>query len=160
LLDLIDGASRLKMAVRGWVAETHLADELKKIRGVSECERLEGDGCPDISLRWQGGPPILIECKNTLRQPCADGRPKVDFQRTRAARSDPCSRYHARDDFDILAACLHSITERWEFRFALTADLPEHKSCRGRITSAIGVAEPVFTDQAQIMFYKCSGMAA
>ncbi|MEQ8935612.1 MAG: hypothetical protein RIE56_07455, partial [Amphiplicatus sp.] len=61
LFDLIDGAARLKMAVRGWVAEQHLETTLKKIRGVTECKRLEEEGKPDIKLRWKDGPPILIE---------------------------------------------------------------------------------------------------
>ena len=55
LLDLISSASRLKMAVRGWVAETYLEAHLKGIDGVTECARLQGDGKPDISLRWRGG---------------------------------------------------------------------------------------------------------
>ncbi len=54
LFDLIDGAARLKMAVRGWVAEQHLEKALRSLRGVTECVRLEGDGQPDISLRWKG----------------------------------------------------------------------------------------------------------
>lgn len=156
LLDLIDGASRLKMAVRGWVAETHLAKILATIRGVTECKTLEGDGRPDISLRWKGSRPILIECKNTLRETYADGRPKVDFQRTRAAKGDPCSRYYKPGDFPVLAACLHPITENWEFRFALTAELPHHRSCPDRIASNIGVSEPIFTDSPEMVFSKCS----
>ena len=50
LLDLINSASRLKMAVRGWVAETHLEAYLKSVDGVAECVRLQGDGMPDIRL--------------------------------------------------------------------------------------------------------------
>jgi hypothetical protein len=152
LFDLIEGASRLKMAVRGWVAEQHLFDALRKLKGVSECERLEVDGKPDISLRWKGGDPILIECKNTLRTLYADGRPKVDFQRTRAAKGDPCSRYYRPDDFPVLAACLHAVTENWEFRFALTADLEPHKTCSGRIANMIGVAEPIFSCRPEQVF--------
>jgi hypothetical protein len=67
LLDLISSASRLKMAVRGWVAEAHLETHLKRIDGVIDCIRLQGDGKPDISLRWKGSRPILVECKNVLR---------------------------------------------------------------------------------------------
>ncbi|MFZ1989390.1 MAG: hypothetical protein WAW96_06405 [Alphaproteobacteria bacterium] len=156
LLDLIEGASRLKMAVRGWVAEKHLADMLAKLPGVTDCNRLEGDGRPDISLRWKGGPPILIECKNTLRQLYANGRPKVDFQRTRAAKGDPCSRYYKPSDFAVLAACLHPVTESWEFRFALTTKLPAHKTCPGRIANSISVSEPVFTDRPDMVFSECS----
>ena len=92
LFDLIEGASRLKMAVRGWVAEKHLETALKALPGVTECRRIEAEGQPDITLRWRGSAPILVECKNTLRETYADGRPKVDFQRTRASKGDPCSR--------------------------------------------------------------------
>lgn len=160
LFDLIEGAGRLKMAVRGWVAEQHLFEELQKMAPVSECMRLEEDGKPDISLRWKGGPPILIECKNTLRTTYADGRPKVDFQKTRAAKGEPCSRYYRPEDFAILAACLHAVTEAWEFQFALTSDLEPHKSCAGRISSSVAISAPVFTRSAELVFDKCSGLAA
>jgi hypothetical protein len=149
LLDLIASASRLKMAVRGWVAESHLETLLKGIDGVSECARLQGDGKPDISLRWRGRKPLLIECKNVLRTTYAGGIPKLDFQRTRAAKSDPCSRYYARTDFDIVAACLHPVTERWEFRFALTSGLPAHGQCEGRIDNNIRVDEVTFAPTIQ-----------
>jgi hypothetical protein len=149
LLDLIASASRLKMAVRGWVAESHLESYLNNVDGVSECIRLEGDGKPDISLRWKGGRPLLIECKNVLRTTYAGGTPKLDFQRTRAAKSDPCSRYYSRSDFDIVAACLHPITERWEFRFALTSGLPAHGHCDGRIDNNIRVDVPTFSPAIQ-----------
>lgn len=156
LFDLIDGASRLKMAVRGWVAESHLERVLRGIPGVTDCMRIEAEGQPDISLRWKGGAPILIECKNTLRQTYADGRPKVDFQRTRASKSDPCSRYYSPGDFPVLAACLHAVTEAWEFRFALTSDLPGHKTCNGRIANMVAVTEPSFSSDPGIAFDKCS----
>lgn len=90
LLDLIEGASRLKMAVRGWVAETHLERYLSAIPGVTQCRRIEGDGFPDIELRWKDSRPVRVECKNTLRTTYSDGRPKLDFQRTRASMADPC----------------------------------------------------------------------
>lgn len=53
LFDLIQSASRLKMAVRGWVAETHLEASLRNIRGVTECHQIEGEGQPDLTLRWK-----------------------------------------------------------------------------------------------------------
>lgn len=152
LFDLIEGAGRLKMAVRGWVAEQHLLEHLTAVDGVTDCVRLEGDGQPDIRLRWRGGEPILVECKNTLRTTYADGRPKIDFQKTRASKGDPCSRYYRASDFPVLAACLHSITEKWEFRFTLTADLPPHKSCPDRITNAVGITSPQFVEDAGQIF--------
>lgn len=151
LLDLISSASRLKMAVRGWVAETHLENYLQGIEGVTECARLQGDGKPDISLRWKGGRAILIECKNVLRTTYAGGVPKLDFQRTRASKADSCSRYYMPSDFDIVAACLHPVTERWEFQFALTRDLPEHGSCPGRIDNNIRVGVGFATGIAAVL---------
>lgn len=139
VLDLIQGASRLKMAVRGWVAEHHLERYLQGVPGVEDCRRLDEEGRPDIELRFRHGRPILVECKNVLRQPAADGRARVDFQRTRASKGDPCSRYYRPGDFHVLAACLHAVTERWEYRFIPTVWLPAHQSCTGRIQSNLRV---------------------
>lgn len=156
LFDLIQGASRLKMAVRGWVAEAHLHAALRSLPGVSECERIEGEGKPDISLRWRGGAPILIECKNSLRARYADGRPKVDFQRTRPSKGDPCSRYYRPSDFHVLAACIHAVTDEWEYRYALTRELAPHEACPGRIKNMLAIETPTFTDRPDLVFDKCS----
>lgn len=142
------------------VAEVKLEEYLSRVPGVTDCRRLEGEGQPDLSLRWKGGRPILIECKNVLRKRLRDGRPRVDFQRTRASKGDPCSRYYQRADFSILAACLHAVTEEWEFRLAATADLPQHQTCAGRITNNIYVSEPLFTEHVELVFDKCSALAA
>lgn len=155
LFDLINGASRLKMAVRGWVAETHLEKFLRKLPEASDCHRIEGEGQPDITLRWKGGPPILIECKNVLRKRNAAGLARVDFQRTRASK-DRCSRYYLPTEFAVLAACLHAVTEEWKFSFALTKELPHHATCEGRITNNILVAPGLFTDAPELVFDKCS----
>lgn len=152
LFDLIEGASRLKMAVRGWVAETKLVAELERLPGVSSCRRIEAEGQPDVELRWKDGAPVLIECKNVLRKRDAQGRPRVDFQRTRASLGNPCSRYYTADDFNVLAACLHAVEEDWTFRFALTVELPPHKKCHGRIASMISVLEPLFTPRPGLLF--------
>ena len=155
LFDLIQGAARLKMAVRGWVAETHLETALKNIRGVTECRRIEAEGQPDITLRWKGSQPLLIECKNVLRKTDAKGQPRVDFQRTRASKNDPCSRYYRAGDFAILAACLHPVTEKWDFNFALTSELSAHAKCPGRIASNVVVKEPKFASRPEFIFEKC-----
>jgi hypothetical protein len=104
-----------------------------------EAERLDVEGAPDLRVTWRGGPPLVVECKNVSRTPGKDGRPRIDFQRTRAAKGDPCSRYYHPTDFDIVAACLHGVTERWDFRYSLPTDLPSHKICVGRITNNIRV---------------------
>lgn len=139
LFNLIDETARLKMAVRGWVAEVHLEKLLQTVPNVSDCARINEEGRPDIALKYRHHGPILIECKNVLRAPAGDGTPRLDFQKTRISKADPCSRYYRPEDFSIVAACLHAVTEAWEFRYALTRVLPEHRKCPGRIQSALQV---------------------
>ncbi|MBI1774872.1 MAG: hypothetical protein HYR63_05945 [Proteobacteria bacterium] len=141
ILEIIASARRLKMAVRGWVAEEHLKTAIEKAPGITDCQRLDVEGGPDIRLRYKDGRPILIECKNVLRQTNAKKQPRVDFQRTRASKSDPCSRYYGAGEFDVLAACLHAVTERWEFKYKLPIELPGHKQCPGKLASNVTVDE-------------------
>jgi hypothetical protein len=155
LFDLIDGAARLKMAVRGWVAEQHLETALQGVSGVSECRRINDDRQPDITLRWRGSRPILIECKNVLRKTDARGLARVDFQRTRASKADPCSRYYAPSEFSLLAACLHAVSEEWRFSYALTSELPHHEQCPGRIASNLRVTDQLFTSDAAMALARC-----
>ncbi len=137
LMNLIASAPRLKMAVRGWVAEDHLVRKLALLPGVTECSRLEHEGGPDVSLRFQGSRAITIECKNVLRLPNAAGHGRVDFQRTRASKSDPCSRFYRPEEFDILAACVHPLVQQWDFAFRQTWLLNAHRTCEGRLSSSV-----------------------
>jgi hypothetical protein len=139
VLDLIAEAPRLKMAVRGWVAEEHLVRQLNVTPGVSECRRLNDEGRPDVELRFEGSRPITIECKNVLRRRTSSGFARLDFQRTRASVADPCSRYYSPCDFDVVAACLHSVTERWEFRYTLPRLLEPHKACEGKLANNVSI---------------------
>jgi hypothetical protein len=138
ILDLIESAPRLKMAVRGWVAENHL---LKYFSGLPdiECQPIEQDGKPDLMLRYRGSEALYLECKNVLRKTYSDGVPRIDFQKTRASKSDPCSRYYRPEEFAIVAACLHPCTEKWEFSFALTSKLDPHPRCLGRLSNNVRV---------------------
>lgn len=156
VLELIQGARRLKMAVRGWVAEEHLRRLLTGLPGITECVRLDTEGSPDLRVRWREGQPINIECKNVLRELTKEGLPRLDFQRTRAAKGDPCSRYYAPSDFDIVAACLHAVTENWSFRFHTTASLPAHRKCPGKIASNL-VVGPAWSDDPTLTFAALSG---
>lgn len=138
VLDLIASARRLKMAVRGWVAESHLVRRLEKLPGVSNCVRIDEEGGPDINLEFEGTP-LTVECKNALRKTLADGTVRVDFQRTRASKGDPCSRYYGASDFDVIAACLHAVTERWEFKYALPSRLDAHARCLHKLSNNVKV---------------------
>ncbi len=139
VLDLISRTPRMKMAVRGGVAELHLHRRLSEVPGVSACRRLGGDHETDVELWYHGSGPVRIECKNALRRPDAENRPRLDFQRTRASREDPCSRYYSPDDFDLVAACLHAVTDRWEFRYHPTGTLPAHRKCEGRLDNNLRI---------------------
>lgn len=138
VLDIIERAHRLKVAVRGWVAEEHLFRYLRALPEIGECSQAEGDG-PDLRIRLSTGEELTIECKNVLRQRDREGLARLDFQRTRAAKSDPCSRYYSPKDFDVVAACLHAMTAQWEFRFALSASLEPHKKCPGKLSSNVHI---------------------
>lgn len=151
VLDLIASAPRLKMAVRGWVAEEHLVRALRQLPGVSEAQRLAIEGGADVSLRYEGSRPLTIECKNTLRKRDRRGHPRLDFQRTRASQNDPCSRYYGADDFDVVAACLHAVNERWEYSFVEPQALEPHPRCPGKLAHLVHVDERWSQDPAQIL---------
>lgn len=141
ILDLIASARRLKMAVRGWVAERHLVDVLAKAPEITHCERLDVEGAPDLQVRLRDGPLLTVECKNVLREPDKHGTPRLDFQRTRASKNDPCSRYYAPSDFDVVAACLHAVTESWEFRYIRPSALSHHDKCPGKLSNNVRINE-------------------
>jgi hypothetical protein len=151
ILNLIQAAPRLKMAVRGWVAEKHLGKLLSATPGITACQQLEEDGKPDFEVSYQNSPPILIECKNVLRETMADGTIRVDFQRTRASKGDPCTRFYRPSEFQVLAACLHPCTESWNFSFKLTRELGSHKSCPGRLTNLVRLNQDWHSEPAQAL---------
>lgn len=140
VLDLIASAKRLKMAVRGWVAEEHLVRRLREVDGVTDCDRIDTEGSPDIQLRFEKSDLLYVECKNVLRK-LRGGLPNLDFQRTRASKADPCSRYYSQDDFDVVAACLHAVTQKWEYAFNVTGAMKEHDKCRGRLSNKVSIDE-------------------
>jgi hypothetical protein len=135
ILDLIQSAPRLKMAVRGWVAEEHLVRQLSANPAIARCARLEKEGGADVEVALRGRREVLIECKNVLRGTAADGAYRLDFQRTRASKRDACSRYYQPSAFQVVAACLHPQLERWQFRFALRQEMDQlvDGACVGRL---------------------------
>ncbi len=133
LLDVLGGTFRLMVAVRGRVAEHHLERYLRGVPGVTSVRALDEDGQPDFSITYRRRP-FRIECKNVRRKLTP---PRVDFQKTRAAKGDPCSRYYSATQFEVLAACLHPVTERWEYRFCSTARLEEHSRCAGKLADKV-----------------------
>jgi hypothetical protein len=159
VLDVIAGARRLKMAVRGWVAEHHLREVLSRTPGITYCEPINKEGAADLHIRLQEGPLLTIECKNVLRQTDSNGLPRLDFQRTRASKKDPCSRYYAPTEFDVVAACLHAVTESWEFRYILPQSLPPHRNCVGKLANNLRVDDKWQTDPLSIFQAAASARA-
>jgi hypothetical protein len=155
VMDMIAAAPRLLMAVRGWTAQHHLGKQLARLGCVRAVEPIEQDGQPDFRLEIAGRYPksvVLVECKNTLRATDSAGRPRLDFQRTRAPQGNPCGRYYTPDEFDILAACMHPTTERWEFLYHATAHMASHPICQGRLNHRVVVAEPGWSsDLAEVL---------
>lgn len=143
ILNVIGRAFRLEAAVRGHVAQYHLGEYLKAVPKIDDVQPIDKDGKPDFRVVYQGNP-YHIECKNVLRKQTSRG-PRVDFQKTRASKNDPCSRYYERDAFDVLAACLHPITENWEFRFCPTSMLNPHPKCEGRLSHRVDVIGDIWT---------------
>ena len=139
ILDIISGAFRLAAAVRGGVAEHHLQSYLREVPGVRHVRHIIEDGKPDFEVEYRRKS-FLIECKNVLAR-TQKGFPKVDFQKTRASKADPCSRYYKPSQFQVLAACLHPITKQWEFRFTPTGLLEPHPKCVGRLASNVLVKD-------------------
>ncbi len=152
VLDLISSAPRLKMAVRGWVAERHLETQLRVLDQVASVEAIEEDGKPDFLVEMKRGRrPVLIECKNVLRLKDRAGHARLDFMRTRASQADPCSRYYSPKEFDVVAACLHASTERWEFALQRTSDMADHGTCPGKLHHRVIVDERWRRDMAAVL---------
>lgn len=63
---------------------------------------------------------LTIECKNALRETYKDGDAKVETQKT---RDSGAGRKYPYDAFDIVAACMFSVTGRWTFKFKWASDL-------------------------------------
>lgn len=139
VLDLIAANPRLHTAVRGGVAERHLQLALEDTPGVKGLQKINRDGEPDFALTFRRLR-IRIECKNVSPE-LTRGLPRVDFQKTRAAKGDPCSRYYAASQFEVLAACIYPTSGEWDFRFCLTSSLKEHKKCVGKLSDRVLVED-------------------
>lgn len=140
VLDLIGERRMLKVAVRGSVAEEHLLNELRAVPGVEDAKRILDDHGSDVEITFRGKR-LTVECKNSSRMRTSDGFEKIDLQRTRASKTDPCSRYYKPEEFDLVAACIHAVTEKWEFKYAPTAELDPHKTCKGRLSNNVRLDE-------------------
>lgn len=130
ILDIVESNFRLGVAVRGSVAEHHLGRLLEGDPNVASFEAIDEDGKPDYRITLHDGRQLTIECKNALRETYKSGDAKVETQKT---RDSGAGRKYAFDSFDIVAACMFSVTGRWTFRFKRSRDLVAWEKDRSRI---------------------------
>jgi hypothetical protein len=133
ILELIAQRARLSVAVRGGVAEHHLARHFRNDGDVVDASLIEKDGEPDFDVTLRTGRRVRVECKNVSPTTYADGTPRVEVQKTRSQRDDPAGRFYRPGQFDVVAACLYAVTGLWEFRFKATADMPRHEAHPDRL---------------------------
>lgn len=120
ILDIVEANFRLGVAVRGSVAEHHLGQTLANDPSVATVTAIDEDGRPDFSVMLRDGRKLTIECKNALRETYKDGDAKVETQKT---RDSGAGRKYTFDAFDVIAACMFSVSGRWTFRFKWSRDL-------------------------------------
>jgi len=141
LLDAIESRFRLKVALEGAVAEVQMEKHIAACVGkrVTRYETHDLDGHPDFSIWLPKKRLLYAECKNIRESAKAGGEAyregrqivayKVETQKTRAATSDPTSRFYGIEQFHIVGVCLGKKTGRWsDFVFARTVDLRRHPS--------------------------------
>jgi hypothetical protein len=133
ILELIADRARLTVAVRGGVAEHHLAEHLRRDPMVADRRLIDRDGEPDFDVILTDGRRVLVECKNVSPHRYSDGHPKVEVQKTRSQRDDPAGRFYRPDQFDVVAACLYPVSGVWSFRFKATRRMPRHESHPDRL---------------------------
>ena len=133
LLDAIDKRFRLKVALEGAVAEVHFERKLliaSREGWLTGYEGHDEDGKHDFTVVTLAGIAIRVEVK-TIRN---GAKPKVELQKTRAAKGDPSSRYYDRNHFDVVAVCVGRHTGDWsQFRYVLVRDLPSHRNHENKI---------------------------
>jgi hypothetical protein len=159
IMDMIQRGFRLKVAVRGGAAQLHLGKLLERVPGITKIVPIDEDARPDFEVRYRSRrKPVTIECKNVLRSHRLQGLPIVEYQKTRASKSDPhCGRYYTFDHCDILAACLHPIQVRWEYSFCASSQLPPHASCPGRVHPRVPVGGKAWAESVEQLLDKLTG---
>lgn len=137
ILDVIQTAFRLKVAVKGGVAEQHLLACLRECSLIESVVHLDKDDQPDFEIVYNGKK-FLIECKNVSPEG------KIDLQKARHSKGDPLNRYYKVDRFDILAASMQPSTGKWDFRFCYAVNLDRHPEDFDRLDTRVVPAGPIW----------------
>lgn len=64
---------------------------------------------------------------------------------------DPCSRFYAPDEFNVLAACLHAVTEHWQFKYIVPSALSDHPKCVGKKSNNVVVGDDWTADPVTVL---------
>ncbi|SEB36101.1 hypothetical protein SAMN04489807_0135 [Microbacterium hydrocarbonoxydans] len=131
ILDLIAERRMLTTAVKGGVAEAHLEEQMSVHPSIERITRRTDDRSADFDVQLKDGRAYVVECKNVSPSLLADGTVQVETQRTRNSKNDPTARLYRVDAFDVVAACLFSVTGSWTFKFVRTSQLTEHSKYPG-----------------------------
>lgn len=141
ILEMIARRTRLRIAVRGGVAEHHLKRTLELDWAILSATQIDRDGEPDLDVVFHGGRAIRVECKNVSPKPDKHGQPRVEVQKTRSQKDNPAGRFYLPEQFDVVAACLYARTGLWEFRYKATRDMPRHSKFPERLAVMHAVDE-------------------
>jgi hypothetical protein len=133
LLEVIANRKRLRVAVRGGVAEHHLLKSLERDRTVESVQAVDSDGPPDALVELRGGTRVRVECKNGEERKYANGDGRVEVQKTRASKGDPASRFYEPSQFDVLAVCLWASAGPPRFVYRNTRELARHPDFPDRL---------------------------
>jgi hypothetical protein len=148
ILDIVESNFRLGVAVRGSVAEHHLGILLASEPTISSFAAIDEDGKPDFLITLHDGRRLTIECKNALRETYKSGEAKVEAQKT---RDSGAGRKYTFDSFDILAACMISVTGRWTFQFKRSRELAPWAKDASRIGAIQRIDDTWSTSLADVL---------
>lgn len=148
ILDMISERHRLGVAVKGGVAEHHLARYLEEHPSVEEHSLIDADDEPDFDVWLRDGRHIRVECKNVSPERYASGQMKVEVQKTRGRAPERLYEYGR---FDVLASCVYPTEGEWSFRFRRAEDLEAHETYPDRIRPIQRIDEYWATDLDEIL---------
>jgi len=114
-------------AIKGTTSEFRALKDLKKKYDIKRSPNPDAGGNPDFTL-VHGGKEILIEHKRVSKNVYANGDLKLEFQKSRASKGDPSSRYYSAEWCDLVSVDISEHTGiPNDKRFIWSKDLDRHK---------------------------------
>ena len=114
-------------ALKGTTSEFRALKNLQQKYKIERSQNPDAGGNPDFALNHKGRK-ILIEHKRASIKGYKGGHFKLEFQKSRASKSDPSSRYYSPDWCDIVSIDVSEHTGiADDKRFVLASDLDRHE---------------------------------